>query len=119
MKWFDKLRGLFRRKKITDKNDGEKTPLAPVTQCSITQRCTTSHDVAQGIDEAETNEVLARLNEDDNRGKRALRNFEIAQKNRKRQQATLGYGLKSRNFRPRPAYEKRLWDLNAKPSDDN
>jgi hypothetical protein len=39
----------------------------------------------------------------------------IPELNKKRQEATLGYGLKSRNFRPRPAYEKRLYDLRKKP----
>jgi len=43
----------------------------------------------------------------------------IAAKNRERQQNTLGYGLKSRNFRPRPGYEKRLYDLTKKPGEDD
>ena len=43
----------------------------------------------------------------------------IAAKNRERQQNTLGFGLKSRNFKPRPSYEKRLYDLTKKPGDED
>lgn len=43
----------------------------------------------------------------------------IAEKNRQRQRDMLGYGLKSRNFRPRPAFEKHLWDLQKKPEEDD
>jgi hypothetical protein len=39
----------------------------------------------------------------------------IAKQNEERQKATLGYGLKSRNFAPRPSYEKRLYKLDKKP----
>jgi uncharacterized membrane protein len=39
---------------------------------------------------------------------------QIAKQNEERQKATLGYGLKSRNFKPRPAFEKKLWDLSKK-----
>jgi len=42
----------------------------------------------------------------------------VATKNRRRQRDVLGYGLKSKYFKPRPAYEKRLWKLDKKPSDD-
>jgi len=42
----------------------------------------------------------------------------IPELNKKRQEATLGYGLKSRNFKPRPAYEKRLYDLKKKPEEE-
>lgn len=41
----------------------------------------------------------------------------IAAKNRERQQNTLGFGLKSKNFKPRPSYEKRLYDLTKKPDE--
>jgi len=40
---------------------------------------------------------------------------QIAEKNAKRQKSALGYGLKSRNFRPRPHQEKQLWRLDKKP----
>lgn len=40
---------------------------------------------------------------------------EIAEKNRRRQRDTLGYGLKSRNFKPRSGFEKRQWNLSKKP----
>lgn len=39
----------------------------------------------------------------------------IAEKNQQRQKDTLGFGLKSRNFRPRPASEKKLWNMKEKP----
>jgi len=39
--------------------------------------------------------------------------------NVERQKSTMGYGLKSRNFRPRPASEKQLFDLRKKPEEDN
>ena len=45
--------------------------------------------------------------------------MEIAKRNRERQQNTLGYGLKSRNFRPRPHFEKKLYDLTKKPAEDD
>jgi hypothetical protein len=41
----------------------------------------------------------------------------IAELNRKRQKSTLGYGLKSRNFKPRSGFEKRQWDVSKKPDD--
>ena len=43
---------------------------------------------------------------------------EIVEKNRMRQRATLGYGLKSRDFKPRSGFEKRQWDISKKPDDD-
>lgn len=43
----------------------------------------------------------------------------IARQNEERQKATMGYGLKSRNFKPRPAHEKRLFDLSKKPEEEN
>jgi len=42
----------------------------------------------------------------------------IAEKNLERQRSTLGYGLKSKFFKPRPAYEKKNWRLDKKPDDD-
>jgi len=46
-----------------------------------------------------------------------LRNRTIAKKNEERQKATMGYGLKPRNFKPRPHHEVKTWDLQAKPND--
>ena len=42
----------------------------------------------------------------------------IVERNRMRQRATLGYGLKSRDFKPRSGFEKRQWDVSKKPDDD-
>jgi len=42
---------------------------------------------------------------------------QIAEQNRKRQESTLGYGLKSRNFKPRPGHERRTWNLQKKAED--
>ena len=42
----------------------------------------------------------------------------IRAKNIARRKATLGYGLKSRHFKPRPAFEKKMWKLDAKPEDE-
>lgn len=39
----------------------------------------------------------------------------IRKQNVERRKATMGDGLKSRYFKPRPAYEKRLFDLRKKP----
>jgi len=50
---------------------------------------------------------------------RQERQTAIVEKNQQRQKDTLGYGLKSRNFTPRPAYEKKLWNLQKKPEEDD
>lgn len=49
--------------------------------------------------------------------KQLLRQLHIAEQNQERQKSTMSYGLKTRNFRPRPAYEKRLYNLQKKPED--
>jgi len=49
--------------------------------------------------------------------KKRLREMEIAKRNRERKESTLGYGLKGRNFKPRPAFEKKLYDLTKKPGE--
>lgn len=46
---------------------------------------------------------------------KAIKTQTIREANIKRQQSTLGYGLKSKNFRPRPAFEKKTFDLRKKP----
>jgi hypothetical protein len=62
-------------------------------------------------------EIETRVREDMEAWRR-LHVLSIARKNEERQKATLGYGLKSRNFRPRPAAEKRLWNMQKKPVED-
>lgn len=47
-----------------------------------------------------------------------LHTRKIAEKNVERQKSTLGYGLKSRNFKPRPAHEMRTFDIRKKPEDN-
>lgn len=42
----------------------------------------------------------------------------IRRKNVERRRSTLGHGLKSRHFKPRPAHEKRLWKLDEKAEND-
>jgi len=42
----------------------------------------------------------------------------IREKNLERRRNVLGSGLKSRNFRPRPAHEKKLWKMEKKAEDD-
>jgi len=46
------------------------------------------------------------------------RNEEIAKRNLQRQQNTLGHGIRGK-FRPRPAFEKKLWKLDKKPEENN
>ena len=48
---------------------------------------------------------------------KAINTQTIREANIKRQQSTLGYGLKGK-FRPRPAYEKRTWDLKKKAEEN-
>lgn len=45
---------------------------------------------------------------------KAINTQTIREANVKRQQSTLGYGLKGK-FRPRPAHEKKTWDMKKKP----
>lgn len=47
--------------------------------------------------------------------RKVARQRRIAKQNEERQKATLGYGLKPRNFKPRTAHEKRLCKLDKKP----
>jgi len=54
-----------------------------------------------------------------NKTRRELEQGRIPKLNEDRRKATMGYGLKSRNFKPRPAYEKRLWNLSKKPEEEN
>jgi len=49
--------------------------------------------------------------------KKGQRNRTIVEKNQERQKATMGYGLKPRNFKSRPHHEVKTWDLQAKPND--
>jgi hypothetical protein len=49
---------------------------------------------------------------------KVIRNAEIAQKNRERYKNTLGYGLNTKNFKPRGHFEKTQWDLSKKPNED-
>ena len=53
-----------------------------------------------------------------NETRKEFKEARIAQNNLKRQKSTMGYGLKSRNFKPRPAFEKHLWNIQKKPEDD-
>jgi hypothetical protein len=46
---------------------------------------------------------------------RHVRQQRIAKQNEDKQKATMSFGLKSRNFKPRPAFEKKQWNLHAKP----
>lgn len=48
---------------------------------------------------------------------KAIKIQTIREANIKRQQSTLGYGLKGK-FRPRPAHEKKTWDMKKKPEDE-
>lgn len=41
----------------------------------------------------------------------------IRAKNLERRRGTMGYGLSSKFFKPRPAYEKKNWRLDQKPED--
>ena len=50
--------------------------------------------------------------------KRSATQHNIAQRNISRRRATLGHGLPRRSFKPRPAFEKRLWKLDKKAEDD-
>ena len=50
---------------------------------------------------------------------KSLRQEQIRLRNQEKQRNTLGYGLKSRNFRPRPAWEKKNFDLSKKPQDED
>jgi hypothetical protein len=59
------------------------------------------------------------FNEGVNKVRKELKQQRIAKLNEERRKATLGYGLNSRNFKPRPAFEKKLWDLSAKPEKEN
>jgi hypothetical protein len=63
----------------------------------------------------ETEEGRQRYRERENLLEKRMRQQAIAKKNQEHQKSTLGYGLKSRNFRPRPASEKKLWHLDKKP----
>lgn len=49
---------------------------------------------------------------------RSAAQHSIAQRNIARRRATLGHGLPQRSFKPRPAFEKRLWKLDKKAKDD-
>ena len=48
---------------------------------------------------------------------KAINTQMIREANIKRQQSTLGYGLKGK-FRPRPAHEKKTWDMKKKPEEN-
>ena len=49
---------------------------------------------------------------------RQVKQAKIRAANVERQKNRLGSGLKPRFFRPRPAFEKRLWKLGEKPEED-
>lgn len=49
---------------------------------------------------------------------KVLRTDKVREMNVQRQKNTLGYGLKSKNFKPRPGFEKQLWKLDKKPGED-
>lgn len=49
---------------------------------------------------------------------KSLKIARIREKNLERRRSTLGYGLRGK-FKPRPAFEKRLYDLSKKPKDDD
>jgi len=48
---------------------------------------------------------------------KSIKTQTIREANIKRQQSTLGYGLKGK-FRPRPAHEKKTFDLRKKPENN-
>jgi hypothetical protein len=51
--------------------------------------------------------------------KKLLEELRIVRLNQGRQKATLGHGLNHRNFKPRPAWEKKQWDIRKKAGDEN
>lgn len=103
MKLFERLKRFFRREKAAASSEKENFARKGIV---------TAASVGEVRKEIET-QVRA-----DMEARRQAAVLIIARKNEERQKATLGYGLKSRNFRPRPAAEKRLWNMSKKPVED-
>lgn len=52
------------------------------------------------------------------RAEKHIKQSRIREANLARKRATMGHGLNSKHFKPRPAFEKRTWKLDEKPEDD-
>lgn len=78
---------------------------------AIQFRGTPKINICEEMDKIERREILEEY--------RDIRNRRIAVKNQERQKSIMGYGLKSGNFKPRPAFEKSQWNLQKKPEEED
>jgi len=121
------LKRIFRIRKRTKTKDGEVTIVTDIpkikelAQSKQREIDDTNKELVAIGEKIETlkREALELARPRDFRGIRKQLKIEaIRRKNRERQRSTLGHGLKSKFFKPRPAFEKRTWSLDKKPDDD-
>lgn len=101
-------------KKLTHRTKNQKVA---VEQSSITAKLTISNEPA--VQNPIAAQMAAKMVfQPSINFEKTLRQERISKVNGERQKNTMGYSLKTRNFRPRPAAEKRLWDMQKKPAED-